>query len=107
MSESHRIRRILFFSHATTTDLYTLSLHDALPIFPQFLHFPDEKHSGCRPHADERRFAAPPMGPRNDRLGRLLGEHSHEGNREVDTAGVYNPKSVRSHEAPPGRSTNQ
>ena len=30
--------RVCFFNDTATTEIYTLSLHDALPIYPQFRH---------------------------------------------------------------------
>ena len=30
---------VFFFNDTATTEIYTLSLHDALPIYPQFIHF--------------------------------------------------------------------
>src|SRR3712207_9228828 len=45
-----------FFNDTATTEIYTLSLHDALPICPL---------RGCRP-----RLLPPPSGPPGDQQGR-------------------------------------
>src|SRR3712207_7315502 len=59
-------RYIFFFNDTATTEIYTLSLHDALPIF-------DGRHarrgSGSEPRCTAARFGAyGPMSPRWRRL---------------------------------------
>src|SRR5260370_29009886 len=46
---SHRFRKIFFFNDTATTEIYTLSLHDALPIFPG-----SDRRISDRSHAEFR-----------------------------------------------------
>src|SRR3712207_7269749 len=41
--------RLVFFNDTATTEIYTLSLHDALPISAVRIRFGGEEHSGCLP----------------------------------------------------------
>src|SRR3712207_8420423 len=54
---------LFFFNDTTTTEIYTLSLHDALPIS-------DEKFARFEPHAPRRRGV---VGPRRDDAGQADG----------------------------------
>src|SRR3712207_9548658 len=71
---------LFFLNHTATTEIYTLSLHDALPISPRLpLRGPaDRRASGPPGHA------APAVGVdrggalRLDRLGRRSEEHTSE-----------------------------
>src|SRR5436189_5104324 len=46
----------LFFNHTATTEIYTLSLHDALPIFPAA----GARAARRRPGGQDRRSRQPP-----------------------------------------------
>ena len=43
---------VFFFNDTATTEIYTLSLHDALPIFGDRLHALDNSIFGCAPGLD-------------------------------------------------------
>src|SRR5438477_4878678 len=53
---------IFFFNDTATTEIYTLSLHDALPICEVFGHAPWDRRQRLRRHlaAAERRRSTPP-----------------------------------------------
>src|SRR5438034_8792580 len=66
-----------FFNHPATTEIYTLSLHDALPISSP----PCTRHSICRWTAYSRRISAPrraipSMRPRDRKSTRLNSSHT-------------------------------
>src|SRR3970282_2848460 len=50
------LRRVssIFFNDTATTEIYTLSLHDALPIFATDPWWPRQALSVCRPHQRPR-----------------------------------------------------
>src|SRR5439155_13085943 len=75
-----------FFNHTAPTDIYTLSLHDALPISPL---------AGHDVHADDRRrvlAAGPAPGRGRPVLPRLV-DHAHD--RRARVAGARDRKSTR------------
>src|SRR3712207_9051783 len=51
VSGSAVVISFFFFNDTATTEIYTLSLHDALPIFPD-LSRPHCQHQGCDAMAD-------------------------------------------------------
>src|SRR5690349_23725681 len=59
-----------FFNDTATTEIYTLSLHDALPICGD-LH--DEHHACALQHAEDRRIGGPR--PRDRKSTRLNSSH--------------------------------
>src|SRR3712207_9126279 len=70
---------VFFFNDTATTEIYTLSLHDALPIWPGrrgLLQRPLVDHRGRRDAALEHRHAVP--GPQLDRKStRLNSSHAN------------------------------
>src|SRR3712207_8233409 len=76
---------LFFFNDTSTTEIYTLSLHDALPIFAlrPVLRAPLHAH---RPHAHARHPVAPPLTrtgsrprppPRDRKSTRLNSSHAN------------------------------
>src|SRR5262245_66183939 len=67
-----------FFNDTATTEIYTLSLHDALPIFPTYY---------VNPHAGNAfvliAFTVVVLGGMGSVTGALLGEH-HDGERSEE-----------------------
>src|SRR5947209_14660865 len=65
-----------FFSNTTTTEIYTLSLHDALPIYPRR---PADAHARDRRQGNDRRDgsrgARPPL--RDRKSTRLNSSHAN------------------------------
>src|SRR5256885_12533087 len=49
MSHNHPCRSFFFFNDTATTEIYTLSLHDALPIYLLCLHFRKKSSSTRKP----------------------------------------------------------
>src|SRR2546430_16236540 len=77
-----RTRRFFFFNDTATTEIYTLSLHDALPIYDQASGRPRPRHARARAelaHRLERARERPRLtdSPRADRKStRLNSSHS-------------------------------
>src|SRR3712207_7668171 len=82
------VAMVFFFNDTPTTEIYTLSLHDALPIFPrepgsQLRPHPGQlppSRSGRPPHGDHRGRLPPsrPRGRRRDRKStRLNSSHAN------------------------------
>src|SRR2546430_3849290 len=68
-----------FFNDTATTEIYTLSLHDALPICDQLTIGIDRRdHAGHARHGD-----GPAIGPRGARIG--LRERSEEHTSELQS----------------------
>src|SRR2546425_13122733 len=44
-----------FFNDTATTEIYTLSLHDALPILAEVIHGPEADEDGCQHELDHER----------------------------------------------------
>src|SRR3712207_8737115 len=60
-------RPLFFFNDTATTEIYTLSLHDALPIYPGFpqgrdVRLADMEHEVERQQRDDRDDRQPPHG---------------------------------------------
>src|SRR5258706_16429948 len=62
-----RLVFFFFFNDTATTEIYTLSLHDALPILLQ-----------CRPESHQREDQSPAHERRSHRLAVLVGHHRSE-----------------------------
>src|SRR5438477_5437916 len=65
-----------FFNHPPTTEIYTLSLHDALPIFATARVRAATRHSGIPPAA--RATAPPAARPARSTSWRRSEEHTSE-----------------------------
>src|SRR5690606_40470240 len=66
-----------FFADTATADIYTLSLHDALPILPVLRRARPARDGGDRPHGASRgrrrrRSGRGALGPRRDRKSTRL-----------------------------------
>src|SRR5438067_9947363 len=63
-----------FFTDTATTEIYTLSLHDALPISARLRHrrLPRARDARDLPHRDRRPPPAPPRALREDRKSTRL-----------------------------------
>src|SRR3712207_9040728 len=77
-----------FFNDTATTEIYTLSLHDALPIYPELHGAPEQHHrpDDVRAYVLERRiriFLGPERGNRGDRQ---LGKVRPDGRSEEHTS---------------------
>src|SRR3712207_8500019 len=77
---THNVYMFFFFNDTATTEIYTLSLHDALPICDGPLRWP-RLAPGCgrplfRPRADPPESRRPRAGP--DRPARRSEEHTSE-----------------------------
>src|SRR3712207_7097676 len=76
-----------FFNDTATTEIYTLSLHDALPIWP-VVHVHGElgRELGelALPVADERRRARDEHAAGIESLGQALATHVHEHRRSEE-----------------------
>src|SRR3712207_7113217 len=62
--------RLFFFNDTATTEIYTLSLHDALPIWAASPSAPGSRSGTprpCRPCGSSRRSARPPRARSRDR----------------------------------------
>src|SRR3712207_8410154 len=73
--------RIFFFNDTATTEIYTLSLHDALPIYDQRIRV-DPQHerdvAGDRPQSSQHTGAQAPERPGSDRKStRLNSSHAN------------------------------
>src|SRR3712207_7645672 len=55
MSQSHKLYRLFFFNDTATTEIYTLSLHDALPIYTAHHAQPCSQYSVPSIEPDVRR----------------------------------------------------
>src|SRR5688572_32055790 len=64
--------RIFFFNDTATTEIYTLSLHDALPICRESRLLPDDARQRQRLHPDARFLQAQPPRPEHQRPDRLF-----------------------------------
>src|SRR3712207_9469139 len=79
----HASRALFFFNDTATTEIYTLSLHDALPIFPDREQRPPRTEPcrrGCLPARRSQphlRSPAPPLEPAWHNPGRSE-EHTSE-----------------------------
>src|SRR3712207_7292573 len=70
------MRCFFFFNDTATTEIYTLSLHDALPIYERDESLPGANRRPLRPAArDAHSFR---LGTRNHRLQRRSEEHTSE-----------------------------
>src|SRR2546423_11070735 len=69
-----------FFNDTATTEIYTLSLHDALPIF-----LPPARRRPRVPAARRRARARAPGGGRGGRLRRAAGTRSEEHTSELQS----------------------
>src|SRR5438270_9008960 len=67
------LTNVFFFNDTATTEIYTLSLHDALPIWREGGHRAVQAHLRAQP----RHRGAPPRGGKEDRKStRLNSSHS-------------------------------
>src|SRR2546428_12125095 len=63
-----------FFNDTATTEIYTLSLHDALPIYPA-AHTPPPADAAHPARRARRRVPAPQRGPGDRKSTRLNSSH--------------------------------
>src|ERR1051326_9541418 len=68
-----------FFNDTATTEIYTLSLHDALPIYPERVkrHHGEQKHAREHPRRERR-----DLDVEHPHAERHAGERAHHGGRE-------------------------
>src|SRR5438874_6869540 len=84
--------RLVFFNNTVTTDLYTLSLHDALPIFRLGVFQERRFAVGAQDHQPRQRRAHPliDVGGQRAMVHRVAGKRSRNG-RE-NTSKVHSKK---------------
>src|SRR5690349_24332188 len=74
LNPTQHLHTFFFFNDTATTEIYTLSLHDALPIYRHALnsHTPSRRGSHARPHVhadrSRRRVRARPRDRKSTRL---------------------------------------
>src|SRR3712207_9009892 len=73
-------RYVFFFNDTATTEIYTLSLHDALPIFRPLRHgsLDADPNGGCHPAAQGGRLRSRRRQDRRHGWGRRSEEHTSE-----------------------------
>src|SRR3712207_7967435 len=82
---SRHLVYFFFFNDTATTEIYTLSLHDALPIYLARRGRDGERAEG-RPHHHGRRHPHPPRGGRRGPDHRLLARHQRSPRSEEHTS---------------------
>src|SRR2546428_4380070 len=76
-----RCRLFFFFNDTATTEIYTLSIHDALPIFVRLLPTParrDSRRGSAPPRLTSMRAGAAASRRRGDAASRRSEEHTSE-----------------------------
>src|SRR3712207_9371874 len=81
---------VFFFNDTATTEIYTLSLHDALPIL-------EPEQAGAGEQGGPRRCRGPEVRvrgirPRDRRAGRYLGQEAHRGQEHSHAPDLHPPR---------------
>src|SRR5207302_11455355 len=79
---------VFFFFYSATTEIYTLSLHDALPISGRRRAAADPRASGGRGGADPRRPVAPTCGAVRAAPSRALGRRRDRKSTRLNSSHV-------------------